>query len=74
MKKNAAKSMTLHGHVFNFIYDNTRLGIFKDMFTQFEDEEQSKLNASLYDVLGLYLQVYENLGVRVNDMMNTAEN
>lgn len=68
IKKNAAKTMTLPGHVFNFIHENVRVGMFKDMFTQFDEEQESKLGVSLYDVMGLYIQVYNNLQVRVIDM------
>ena len=49
------------GHVFGFLYDNIRVGMFKDMFTQFDEEQESKLKKSLYDVMALYLQVYSNL-------------
>ena len=38
IKKNAAKNQMLTTHVANFIYDNVRTGMFKDMFTQFDEE------------------------------------
>jgi len=42
--------------------------MFKDMFTQYDDEQESKLSTSLYDVMALYIQVYNNLQIRVIDM------
>lgn len=68
IKKNAAKSRTLPSHVFSFISDNVRSGAFRNMFTQFDEEQESKLATSLYDVMALYIQVYDNLQVRVVDM------
>lgn len=38
-----------------FLSENIKKGMFKDMFTQFDDEQESKLAVSLYDVMGLYL-------------------
>jgi len=29
--------------------------MFKDMFTQYDDEQESKLSTSLYDVMALYI-------------------
>lgn len=39
------------------------------MFTQFDDEQESKLSKSLYDVMAIYIQLYSNLQVRVMDML-----
>lgn len=39
------------------------------MFTQFDDEQESKLQKSLFEVMGMYIQVYNNLEIRVNDML-----
>ena len=69
IKKNSEKYQTLPGHVFGFLYENITTGILKDMFTQFDEDQASKLGKSLYDVMGLYIQVYQNLSVRVNDML-----
>lgn len=41
--------------MFNFVRDNVRTGLFKDMFTQFDEEQESKLAVSLYDVMALYI-------------------
>ena len=68
IRKNSEKTQTLPEHVFGFLSEHIRGGMFKDMFTQFDDEQESKLAISLYDVMALYLQVYENLGIRVMDM------
>jgi hypothetical protein len=40
------------------------------MFTQFDEEQQSKTKISLYDVLSLYIQIYQNIEVRINDMLS----
>lgn len=39
------------------------------MFTQYDDEQESKLSTSLYDVMAMYIQLYSNLQVRVMDML-----
>ncbi len=41
----------------------------KDLFTQHDDEQQSKLKKTIFDVTSMYVQVYSNLEVRVNDML-----
>ena len=40
------------------------------MFTQFDEDQRSKLDKSLFDVMALYIQVYQNLSVRVMDMLS----
>ena len=45
-------------------------GLLKDMFTQFDEDQRSKLDKSLFDVMALYIQVYQNLSVRVMDMLS----
>jgi len=42
------------------------------MFTQFDEEQESKLAKSLYDVMAIYIQLYANLAVRVGDMLAQA--
>lgn len=61
IKKSASKNETLPTHVFNFISDNVRTGMLRDMFTQYDEEQESKLAISLYDVMAMYIQVYDNL-------------
>ena len=69
IRKNSEKYQTLPGHVFGFLNQHVNKGLLKDMFTQFDDEQESKLKKSIYDVMGMYIQVYNNLEVRVNDML-----
>lgn len=42
IKKNSEKSHMLPEHVFSFIAEHTRTGMFKDIFTQFDEEQESK--------------------------------
>jgi hypothetical protein len=56
--------------MFNFLHQNLSKGFFKDLFTQFDDEQQSKTKVSLYDVLSNYIQLYQNIEVRINDMLS----
>ena len=55
IKKNSGKSESLGLNIFYFYYENVPVGLFKDMFTQYDDEQESKLGKSLYDVMGLYI-------------------
>lgn len=48
-------------------------GFFKDFFTQFDDEQSSKTKVSLYDVLAIYIQLYQNIEVRINDMLSSPD-
>lgn len=45
----------------------------KDIFTQYDEEQQSKLNKSLFDVMAIYIQVYNNLQIRVLDMIDQID-
>ena len=40
------------------------------MFTDHDDQQDSKLKTNLYEVLQAYIQLYANLEVRVNDFIN----
>ena len=55
IEKNSSRSETLHENVFGFIYKNLSTGLLKDMFTQFDEEQESKLSKSLYDVMSIYI-------------------
>jgi hypothetical protein len=70
IEKNSSRSETLHENVFGFIYKNLSTGLLKDMFTQYDEEQESKLSKSLYDVMSIYIQLYNNLQVRVMDYVN----
>lgn len=65
----ADKFRTVPGDMANFLFQNLTKGFFKEMFTQFEDEQQSKTKVSLYDVLSNYIQLYQNVEVRIIDML-----
>lgn len=53
-----------------FVYSNLTKGILKDMFTDTDALQESKLKTGLYEVLQIYIQLYQNLEVRINDMLN----
>lgn len=38
-----------------FLSENIKKGMFRDLFNNFDEDEESKLAVSLYDVMGLYL-------------------
>lgn len=40
------------------------------MFTDTDALQESKLKTGLYEVLQIYIQLYQNLEVRINDMLN----
>jgi len=69
IKKNEMKYATVPEQVFSHVYENFKAGLLYDFFTQFEDEEQDKMKKSLYDVMSMYVQVYNNLSIRVLDMI-----
>lgn len=52
-----------------FVHEHVSKGLLKDLFTQHDDEQQSKLKKTIFDVTSMYVQVYSNLEVRVNDML-----
>lgn len=64
------KFRTVPGDMANFVFQNLSKGFFKNLFTQFDEEQESKTKVSLYDVLANYIELYQNLEVRVNDMIN----
>jgi hypothetical protein len=55
IKKNSEKYQTLPGHVFSFLYENINKGMFKDLFTQYDEEQQSKLGKNIYEVMSIYI-------------------
>ena len=55
IKKNSEKTQMLPEAFVGFLSDNIRKGMFKDMFTQLDEDQDSKLAVSLYDVMGQYL-------------------
>ena len=52
------------------MYKNFQKGIFQDLFYDYEGNQEDKTKNSLFDVLAMYIQLYQNLEVRVNDMIN----
>jgi hypothetical protein len=52
------KFRTVPGDMANFLYQNLSKGFFKEIFTQFDEEQQSKTTVSLYDVLSNYIEFY----------------
>lgn len=69
IKKNSQKFQTLPGHVFSFLNEHLNKGLLKDLFTQFDEEQEDKLKKTIYDVMAIYITLYNNLQVRVVDMM-----
>lgn len=55
IKKNSEKFQTLPGHVFGFLYENINKNLLKDMFTQYDEEQESKLGKSMFDVMAAYI-------------------
>jgi len=64
------KFITVPLHMAKFVYSNLTKGILKDMFTDTDALQESKLKTGLYEVLQIYIQLYQNLEVRINDMLN----
>ena len=52
------------------MYQNLKGHFFKDMFTDYDEDEPSKMKTGLYEILQMYIQLYQNLEIRVNDMVN----
>lgn len=61
--------MTMPGHIFGFLHENISKGLLKDMFTQYDEEQESKLDKSLFDVMNIYITLYNNMQIRVVDML-----
>ncbi len=70
IEEKSNKFRTVPGDMANFVFQNLSKGFFKDMFTQFDEEQTSKTKVSLYDVMSLYIQLYQNIEVRINDMLS----
>ena len=60
-------------HVANFVYKNLSKGLLQDMFRDYKGEEEEKKQNSVYEVLQMYIQVYQNLEVRILDMINNGQ-
>lgn len=43
------------------------------MFTDFDALQESKLKTNLYEVLQMYIQLYQNLEIRLNDLINQKQ-
>ena len=52
------KFRTVPGDMANFVFQNLSKGFFRNLFTQFDDEQESKTQLSLYDVLAAYIELY----------------
>jgi hypothetical protein len=52
------------------MYNNFAAGLLKDFFTDYDSLQESKLKTGLYEVLQIYVQLYNNLEVRMNDLVN----
>ena len=64
------KFITVPVHMAKFVYQNLTKGILKDMFTDHDAQQDSKLKTNLFEVLQAYIQLYSNLEVRINDFIN----
>lgn len=64
------KFITVPVHMAKFVYQNLTKGILKDMFTDHDAQQDSKLKVNLFEVLQAYIQLYSNLEVRINDLIN----
>lgn len=69
IQKNSQKFQTLPEHVFGFLKEHLNKAVFRDLISDMIEDEDSKLKTSLYDVMNIYLQVYQNLAIRVVDML-----
>ena len=70
MKNQQEKFMTMPTHVANFLYQNLSKGLLMGFFKDYSQEEESKFATGVYEVLQIYIQLYENLQIRVIDMIN----
>ena len=70
IRKNQDKFMSVYQHVGRFLFQNvTRL--YMKGWIEDDEEQDDKLQHSLYDVTALYIQLYNNLEIRVLDYMNS---
>eukprot|EP00354_Favella_ehrenbergii_P010357 CAMPEP_0170453260 /NCGR_PEP_ID=MMETSP0123-20130129/1894_1 /TAXON_ID=182087 /ORGANISM="Favella ehrenbergii, Strain Fehren 1" /LENGTH=78 /DNA_ID=CAMNT_0010715559 /DNA_START=587 /DNA_END=823 /DNA_ORIENTATION=+ len=44
----------------------------KGWVTDYDEEQEDKMQHTLYDVTALYIQLYSNLEIRVLDMINAG--
>ena len=60
-------------HVGRFVFQNlTRLylkGVVKDA----DEEQEDKLQNGMYEVTAMYIQVYQNIEIRILDYINAAK-
>ena len=70
MQKNKEKFMSVPEHVGRFAFKNLSKIYAKGWMGEYDEEGEDKLQAGAFEVTAMYVQVYENLSVRVLDMMN----
>ena len=70
MKSKADKFQTMPSHLVSFLYKNLQKGLLKDIMNDWDENQEDKMQEGLYEVLAIYIQVYQNLEVRINDMIN----
>lgn len=59
--------------MFGFLSEHIQKGLLKDLFTQFDEDQEDKLNKTLFEVMQAYIQLYHNLEIRVVDMLQTRQ-
>ena len=58
VQQNKDKFVTVPVHMAKFLYQNLTKGLLKDMFTDHDALQDSKLKTNLYEVLQMYVQLY----------------
>ena len=71
IKENKDKFRSVVEDMGSFLSQNLSKGFFRNLFTQYDDIQETKFKTSLYDVLSIYIELYQNLEVRINDMLNS---
>lgn len=55
IQANKDKYSTAIGHMGKHMYENLTKGFFKDMFTDYDADEKSKMKTGLYELLQMYI-------------------
>ena len=62
--------MSVPMHVGRFVFQNMTRLYMKGWVTDYDDEQEDKLKNGIYEVTSMYIQLYQNLEIRVIDMIN----
>lgn len=64
------KYISVPHHVGRFVFQNITRLYMKGVVQDKDDDQNDKFKENMYEVTAMYIQVYQNLEIRVLDMLN----